>query len=321
MVEIRWHGRGGQGAKSASQLLAMAQMCTGLYVQAFPEYGPERSGAPMRAYNRADVRPIRRHDGVRRPAYAVVLDPTLVGETDVAEGLAPDGLLLVNRAGGEDDIRRQTGRLGAVWCVDGDALAARAGTRYANVVLLGALAAALGDLPPEAVDAAVRELMGERLGTRLEATRRGAALGYGAGRALAAGREAAVPAAPVPVAGGDTSGASAVAAHGVVAPAVAARSRFRPFSLPGARVVPDVQVRPRTGGWRTGGRPRFELEKCVECLLCWSYCPDRAIRLDHGQVVGIDYDLCKGCEICVAACPTQALTMVAEAGGMGDGHD
>jgi pyruvate ferredoxin oxidoreductase gamma subunit len=309
MVEIRWHGRGGQGAKSASQLLAMAQMRTGLYVQAFPEYGPERSGAPMRAYNRADGRPIRRHDGVRRPAYAVVLDPTLVGETEVAEGLAPDGLLLVNRAGGEGEIRRQTGHPGAVWCVDGDALAARAGTRYANVVLLGALAAALGDLPPAALDAAVRELMGERLGGRLEATLRAVALGYEAGRALAASGETA-PLAPA-------AAAVAVVAGG----AAGGGGRFQPFSLPGARVIPDVQVRPRTGGWRTGRRPRFELDQCVNCLLCWSYCPDRAIRLDDGQVVGIDYDLCKGCEICVAACPTQALTMVAEAGGMGDGHD
>nr|NIQ60152.1 pyruvate synthase [Gemmatimonadota bacterium]NIU80368.1 pyruvate synthase [Gammaproteobacteria bacterium]NIW32524.1 pyruvate synthase [Actinomycetota bacterium]NIX24741.1 pyruvate synthase [Actinomycetota bacterium] len=94
MIEIRWHGRGGQGAKTVAQILATALLKTGRHVQAFPEYGPERSGAPMKAYDRVSDRPIRRHCAVTEPDVAVVLDATLLGEVDVTSGLGADGLLL-----------------------------------------------------------------------------------------------------------------------------------------------------------------------------------------------------------------------------------
>jgi pyruvate ferredoxin oxidoreductase gamma subunit len=98
MIEIRWHARAGQGAKTAAQLLAEAALRSGKSAQAFPEYGPERRGAPMRAYTRVDDRAIRRHDAVTRPNIVVVLEPSLAGEIDVAEGLADDGVVLVNAA-------------------------------------------------------------------------------------------------------------------------------------------------------------------------------------------------------------------------------
>jgi 2-oxoacid:acceptor oxidoreductase delta subunit (pyruvate/2-ketoisovalerate family) len=94
---------------------------------------------------------------------------------------------------------------------------------------------------------------------------------------------------------------------------------FRPFSLPGAQVVPDPTRRPHTGTWRTGERPEVDLAKCVNCLLCWVYCPDRAILTRDGVFQGVDYDLCKGCGICVEACPTQALVMAPEPAGTGEG--
>jgi pyruvate ferredoxin oxidoreductase gamma subunit len=94
--EIRWHARAGQGAKTASQLLASAALREGRSVQAFPEYGPERRGAPLRAYTRIDEKPIRRHDSITRPDVVVVLEPSLLREVDVTEGLTEGGLVLVN---------------------------------------------------------------------------------------------------------------------------------------------------------------------------------------------------------------------------------
>lgn len=84
---------------------------------------------------------------------------------------------------------------------------------------------------------------------------------------------------------------------------------------PGGVVLAGESVRPKTGGWRTGFLPEVELSRCVNCLLCWLYCPDSAVRLDGAVFVGFDLDLCKGCEICAAVCPTGAITMVAEGNG------
>lgn len=163
MREIRWHARGGQGAKTAAQLLAVAALGSGRSAQAFPEFGPERSGAPMQAYNRLDRGPIRRRYAITHPDAVVVLDPSLLEEVGVSEGLAPDGLLLLNADLPAWEVSARLGFEGRVICVPGPALAARAGTRFANVVMVGALAAALGEPPLEALEQAARELLGEKL--------------------------------------------------------------------------------------------------------------------------------------------------------------
>ena len=77
-------------------------------------------------------------------------------------------------------------------------------------------------------------------------------------------------------------------------------------------VSPATAPVPRTGGWRTGSKPLADVSRCVDCLLCWLYCPDAAIVLDGTGFVGIDYDTCKGCELCAAVCPQDAIEMVAE---------
>ena len=81
---------------------------------------------------------------------------------------------------------------------------------------------------------------------------------------------------------------------------------------PGGTVLPDEAPRPHTGGWRTGVKPEVDLTKCIDCLLCWVYCPDSAIRVAEGAFTGIDLDFCKGCEICAEVCPTGAIVMAAE---------
>ncbi len=156
MIEVRWHGRAGQGAKTASQLFAMAEMSSGRFVQAFPEYGPERGGAPMRAYTRVDDRRIRRRYGVTSPDVVVVIEPSLVSEVDVADGLGADGLLLLNSPEAVAGLSWD----GDVRLIDAGAIAK---PRYVNVVMLGALAGALGEPPLDAVLDAARQQFGRKL--------------------------------------------------------------------------------------------------------------------------------------------------------------
>ena len=96
LIEIRWHGRGGQGAKTASLLLADAAFNTGKFIQGFPEYGPERMGAPITAYDRISDQPITVHSNIYEPDYVVVVDDTLLESVDVTAGLKPDGAIIIN---------------------------------------------------------------------------------------------------------------------------------------------------------------------------------------------------------------------------------
>ena len=103
-VEIRWHGRGGQGAKSAALMLADAAFMTGKHVQGFPEYGPERMGAPITAYNRISNNEIRVHSNIYTPDLVVVVDESLLESVDVTAGLKEDGAIIVNTAKTPDEI-------------------------------------------------------------------------------------------------------------------------------------------------------------------------------------------------------------------------
>lgn len=176
MIEIRWHGRGGQGAKTVSQFLAGAALRRGRYAQSFPEYGPERSGAPVKAFNRLDTKEIRLHCSVYEPDIVIVLDPTLLQakEIRVTEGLKRQGILLVNTAQSVDDVRRQTGFAGKIIALDAETLARSVGARFSNVVMLGALARVLGDLNLEDVEQEFAQAFGEKaLTTNIAALRAG----------------------------------------------------------------------------------------------------------------------------------------------------
>jgi pyruvate ferredoxin oxidoreductase gamma subunit len=157
MREIRWHARAGQGAKTASQLYATALLHGGKSVQAFPEYGPERRGAPLRAYTRVDDTPIRRHDSVTHPDVVVVLEPSLLREVDVADGLAPGGFLLLNG----ESVPAELSSLD-VRCVPAARLAG--GSKFVNLVMVGALAAALHEPSVSVLADAAVELLGAKVG-------------------------------------------------------------------------------------------------------------------------------------------------------------
>ncbi|MBO5005176.1 MAG: 2-oxoacid:acceptor oxidoreductase family protein [Clostridia bacterium] len=105
LIEIRWHGRGGQGAKTASLLLADAAFNTGKYIQGFPEYGPERMGAPITAYNRISNTPIRIHSNIYEPDYVVVVDDTLLESINVTAGLKESGAIVINTTKDADYLK------------------------------------------------------------------------------------------------------------------------------------------------------------------------------------------------------------------------
>jgi pyruvate ferredoxin oxidoreductase gamma subunit len=141
MVEIRWHGRGGQGAKTASLLLAEAAFDTGKYIQGFPEYGPERMGAPITAYNRINDEKITIHSNIYKPDYVVVVDETLLNSVDVTAGLSEDGAVVVNTAKSPEEIRPLLkGYKGKVATIDARSISEEALGRYfPNVPMLGAV--------------------------------------------------------------------------------------------------------------------------------------------------------------------------------------
>ena len=151
LIEIRWHGRGGQGAKTASLLLADAAFNTGKYIQGFPEYGPERMGAPITAYNRISTTPIRVHSNVYEPDYVVVVDDTLLSAVDVTSGLKEDGAILINTTKTIDEIKPLLkGYKGSVYTIDARKISVDALGRYfPNTPMLAAIVKVTGIMSDE----------------------------------------------------------------------------------------------------------------------------------------------------------------------------
>ncbi len=141
IIEIRWHGRGGQGAKTASLLLADAAFNTGMYVQGFPEYGPERMGAPVTAYNRVSDEKISIHSNIYEPDYAVVVDDTLLGSVDVTLGLKEEGAVIVNTHKSPEEIRPLlNGYKGKVCTIDARSISMDTlGKYFPNIPMLAAV--------------------------------------------------------------------------------------------------------------------------------------------------------------------------------------
>jgi len=180
-MEIRWHGRGGQGTVTAAKVLADACLSTGKNVQAFPEYGPERAGAPLRAYNRISSRPLRIHCPVERPNIVVVADPTLLESINVMDGAPEDAMLLVNTSKDPAEIRSKLGLLKTqkVFTVDATKISLDTiGRALPNSCLLGAVSRLSGIVSLETLLDDVKASFGKKFSEKiisgnLEATRRG----------------------------------------------------------------------------------------------------------------------------------------------------
>ena len=152
LIEIRWHGRGGQGAKTASLLLADAAFNTGKYIQGFPEYGPERMGAPITAYNRISDEPITIHSNIYEPDYVVVVDDTLLKSVPVTAGLKENGAIVINTTKSPEYLKETlNGYKGKIFTIDAKKISEEAlGKYFPNTPMLAAIVKVTGIMSDEA---------------------------------------------------------------------------------------------------------------------------------------------------------------------------
>ena len=152
LIEIRWHGRGGQGTKTASLLLADAAFNTGKYIQGFPEYGPERMGAPITAYNRISDEKITIHSNIYEPDYVVVVDDSLLESVDVTKGLKEEGAIVINTTKTPDEVRPLLkGYKGKVCTIDAKTISIETlGKYFPNTPMLAAIVKVSGIMEEQA---------------------------------------------------------------------------------------------------------------------------------------------------------------------------
>ena len=174
IIEIRWHGRGGQGAVTSAELLARAAISEGKYAQAFPAFGPERRGAPVVAFNRiSDTRQIRVRAGITEPHVVVVLDDTVLRVVNVAEGLGKGGLVVVNSKKSASELKASLGGGWRVVSIDATSIARETlGVPIVNTTMLGALIRATGVVGAESLTEPLKERFGRLAERNINAMKR-----------------------------------------------------------------------------------------------------------------------------------------------------
>ncbi|NOT53711.1 MAG: 4Fe-4S binding protein [Deltaproteobacteria bacterium] len=302
MLRIRFHGRGGQGMKTASRILGSAAFHAGLVVQDSPIYGAERRGAPMSAMTRIAREPIRERGMIARPDLAVIADDTLLTDPTALPLAGCDALstVLLNSTKTEEELRQSGVPLvGRLLIADFTTMVLTATQSLASLsVALGVAAVGLCDL---ALDAALAGVEAE-LSSTLTAEQRASnvALAKTAYENLTQSR-------------GDAGGLSGLL-----------RASASPREIPPAAVLVEVGFDPprmaapsiyalansserHTGNWRQF-RPVLHQALCTKCWICFVRCPEGAITLDANEYPVVNYDECKGCLLCVHDCPTHAFT-------------
>ncbi len=293
--EVRFHGRGGQGAVMAAQALAVAASHHGFSAIAFPFFGAERRGAPVLAFTRFGEERLRGRTQVYEPHFVVVFDESLVETVDVLAGLRPGGMVIVNTTRSPDSLVLSKKAKSAT--VDATSIALQH-TRQptVNTAMLGAFAKATGLVTMEDVEVGIQEVVGRRLGSKIsdvnisaaraayEATQNGEA---DAGRVYPKSAKWLPTVHELP--------------PGLATP---------PMETAFGSIGPGSSVANRTGSWRVT-RPILDESKCTNCLLCWFYCPEGSIERGN-KVVQIHLDYCKGCGVCAAVCAPDAIRMERE---------
>jgi len=296
MIRVRFHGRGGQGAKTASRIVGTAAFLSGFTAQDSPIYGAERRGAPVAAYTRLAHGPILERGLISRPDLVVVADETLLHDpaARVLEGVTEATAVFVNTTRLAEEVRAAASVAGRFSTMDLTGMVlAKVGRVGALSAPMGAAAARLLGLSLESLHAAVLQEL-RSLGVAPSVVELNLALANDSFRA--------VPVVPV----GESP-------DGQAGPASLWSPLYESPTRGTARIAAGANTPLRkTGDWRTF-RPVLLPEKCNGCRLCYVYCPDAAISLTPADKPVIDYDHCKGCMLCVEECPTHALVSEREA--------
>jgi len=299
MFRLRFHGRGGQGMKTASRILGTAFFLEGYEVQDAPRYGAERRGAPIFAYVRADKGPINERGIINEPDLVVVADDSLVPvpAAGVLQGIRDNTVILINSHASHDTWQHRLNiKSPIVILPETEEVEDRAELRYIGATCAGAAACLVGVISRDKLGEAIKEELGH-LGK--------AVVDKNIANALAA-FDYMEKHSNIKVSEG-----GAISATGFTKP------EWIDFPFEDARVsAPTIHagltsVEVNTGLWRTM-RPVIDYDLCKGCWwVCSTFCPDGAINVKDGKPE-IDYDHCKGCLVCVAQCPPHAIAAIPE---------
>ncbi len=288
IIEIRWHGRGGQGAVTSAELLALAAIEEGKFAQAFPSFGPERRGAPVLVFNRvSNTTPIRARVSVTNPDVVVVLDPGLIYITDVTAGLKEGGVLVLNTNKTLVDIKSEISGPWNLAIVSATSIARETiGVPIVNTTMLGALVKATGIIELESLTEPLKERFGARAKGNSDACHR-------------AFEETEIA---------ELSGV-------VKKPSKKFETEIFPSwqeLLPGGVIVDAGNAKQyRTGDWKSES-PVWDHQKCIKCGICFLFCPEGCIGQNEDGYFEANPYYCKGCGICARECWTGAIKMVEE---------
>ncbi len=291
LTEIRWHGRGGQGAVTSAELIALAAIEEGKFAQAFPSFGPERRGAPVLVFNRInESEHIRVRSAVTQPDIVVVLDPGLLGIIDVTSGLKDGGTLIVNSSKKLADIKLELGGPWRLAVVNATAIALELlKVPIVNTTMLGALVKSTDTIKLDSLLEPIKERFGKLAQRNIEACKR---------------------------AYEEVSIAELIPASKRIERAYVKESwpSWRELA-PGFVVTEPGNARSyRTGDWRAQC-PVFNHDRCIKCGICSLFCPEDCVNQNEDGYFEADLYYCKGCGICARECWTQAITMVEETKG------
>jgi pyruvate ferredoxin oxidoreductase gamma subunit len=296
MIEIRFHGRGGQGAVTAVELLAQAAIEEGKFAQGFPNFGPERRGAPVTAFLRVSNEPIYLREKIEKPDVSVVLDPTLIDLVDVCVGLKPAGTLVANMPHFKMQALNRFKSRFDVAIVDATRVAIETiGVPITNTAIIGALVKAIGLTSIESLHGPMEHRFGRLASKNMDALKKA----YDETMVMKARKGAESVEA---IADGMTCSYEDFLK-------TEALYDWESLQLGCDIDRPGSSAEFLTGNWRTTGRPVTNHERCIKCGFCWLLCPDNAYSVTSEGFFAWDHRYCKGCGVCAIECPKKAIEM------------